>query len=182
MRRHYTLISLLFSCLFQATLQQIISLDRQIYGNVIMDFDPIQTVFKYCRIHRQVNSPLEHLGAAAQIALTFNVDRIFDIDDVSESFAVNGAMVIQYGAPCLKALYAKNDTWLPPFAVLKIPSRTFWSPELFHRNALKSTPLTDEYFRITTDAIMPMGVISQVVTGRYESFCDLDLFLFPFDS
>ena len=161
----------------------IVLTDRELLlmaNSSLMDFSPTDFLLKHCLIDSSVNAPQEFAGIPTNMTIEFSFDRILNIDDVTESVKANGALTVDMTIPCLRAAYLQPE-WPKSLTILTSEDTTsYWSPSIFHRNSLDIDESgTSRPSKLVL--ILPLALLRRVYVGYYESYCDLDLFKFPFD-
>ena len=143
-----------------------------------------EEIFEKCNLQRYQDTPNDDRdsnGNDTKIGLAIHVYRFLGIEDTEESMDIIGNAIVTVNVPCLKNIY-QNVSW--PKHKKKLShenAENYWRPNLIHANSLGSNSLESDSFEKHFVMDMENGFLHYSFWGRFRSFCNLDLKLFPFD-
>ena len=142
--------------------------------------NPTQFLLQNCpNVQPFVNTPAFD-GRPFDLSLSFQVDRLIGIDDLSESFSLIGSVGIQWNISCVANL-TQNGLWPWHHAefLQNLNAEDFWLPKITFRNSLTNA-LTGKDFNLQL-VISSQGLFSAYYWGKFEVYCDLNFANFPMD-
>ena len=149
-----------------------------------VNFTVDNVILKNCRLAKNCNSPNFFSNASVDLSLGLGIDRIVEMNDVSESFHLMGTVIIFFTTDCIQKLIRDPNKWpistkyTQPLITLD-PDR-FWNPDMGVRNALDNQdmgrPMKKVFFLNQLN-----GVFGINYGGGFQLYCDFDFYYYPMD-
>ena len=108
--------------------------------------------------------------------------KIFDKNQSIFRYAVVGTVILSWQHPCLKWGSTFESKKWSHIESLWVPALTIWVPPVIHRNALVDVTFLEVQRKYTNVRIRSNGTVIWQISAKYDSFCELELKKFPFDS
>ena len=156
---------------------------------MVASFDQVKftvddVILEHCRLAKNCNSPNFFLNTSVGVAVGLGIDRIVEIDDVSESFHLMGTVIVLFTTDCVQKLIWDPSKW--PISskhsqpVITLDSERFWNPDLAVRNSLDNhdmgRPMKRVLFLNQLD-----GMLALNYGGAFRLYCDFDFYYYPMD-
>ena len=146
------------------------------------NFDPVSVIHENCQVQEKAQLPFsEDDPLPAEMNASLIIDRFIGIDDVLQTASIIGVFTLAWSSNCVKKVAEEN--WPNRyFTIDRMGFEDFWSPYYLHRNAIEDMAIGEDGF-VKNLIVIPLdGVFIKTHSGRFESYCDLDFYRFPFDS
>ena len=138
-----------------------------------------------CNVDRNSLTPSEYTDNPTVVSTAFRAFRLKDVNDIDESFSVNGGFIDSWHVPCVEKLLKNASIYKWPKVErdeepVTLDPTQYWAPDIVHFNSFKRKPLiSDSYTRRMY--VIQNGTFTEFFFGDYESVCSLDFWSFPFD-
>ena len=156
---------------------------------VVVSFDQVKftaddVILENCRLARNCNSPNFFLNSSVDVSVGLGLDRVFEVNDVSESFNIITTVQITFTTDCIQKLIRDPNKW--PVSskqsqpVIMLDPKRYWNPELAARNGLENHDM-GRPLKIVLLLNQMNGQLSYTYGGGFQLYCDFDFYYYPMD-
>ena len=149
-------------------------------GLDVRTFNIIDVFLEKCRLTPGIMSPSEFLGYPTVIDFDFICIRFSDIDSVAETFTITGVLITSFTIECGAQVNQNYPGQLP--TKLWLQADILWEPLLSLQNCYQSCNLGSDSYSRKVKYYSDVQRIRNYYSGKFETFCDLQLWTFPFDT
>ena len=142
-------------------------------------FSLINTFLEKCRLMAGIMSPSEFLGYPTVIDFAFIPLKFSDIDSVAETFTLSGVLMTTFPISCGLQVNQQYPGEIP--RQLWLQADILWQPVLSLENCYQSCNLQSDAYTRRAKYYSKNLKIRNYYSGKFETFCDLQLWTFPFD-
>ena len=138
-----------------------------------------------CRVDPAIDSPSDITGIPTNVTAVFIPKRFLGIDDVHEVFTVSATLLLIWTDDCVEEALLSDDFHQPnkhQFLSFFFNPKSMWHPRATHGNSRSQGPLDQGKFEIAFRYETKLKEFGAFFYGVYESICNLNFWLFPFDS
>ena len=136
-----------------------------------------------CNLRPSATAPGEYENKAIPARVNFLIDRLIDIDDVEESLAFTGGMMITMQIDCLANFsnYMNQTGHVVPDYWMSLTSSDFWIPKVVNLNSKDDYGLNTKVAH-AIQAYPFRGFYIFTITGIITQFVKLNFYDFPWGS
>ena len=132
-----------------------------------------------CHVASGISSPNEFDGYPTALSLDFIITKFVDIDDVLETFEIIANLQFTWNNSCVKEALKSGEFPISNDTIeLYVSPEDFWYPTFLQTD---STHFEPNQYQVSMRISVQHGTFTVSYPGKYESSCELDFWLFPFD-
>ena len=152
--------------------------------NVLLGFDPEATLLRHCLVGPGMKTPnIFENNSMTIINLNLFVNKIHELEPVSRTFSLTGALALDWRVPCVQRLFHNETLWLKKeISFLNLNPSQFWKPTFTHRSGYTEINLHAETTDLTMELHLEVGTFAEFIAGMFTMLCSFDFRKFPFDN
>ena len=146
-----------------------------------LEFKPVEILLEKCSLKPYFKSPnILESDQRMPTNVTLFVNRIFDLDPLTDTLSFGGTLIVNWTVPCVEKLY-QNSEWPRQLYQLKLDVNDVWTPDILHRTGYNEVTLNYRSEKALA-LLVSSGTFIISYGGIFHVVCDFDYKYFPFDT